>query len=215
MAWVDGDIRFNRENIADETIHALQRWSIVQMFRDAVNLGPKGEVLSKRTSFGYMFNTGQDYKCKGYDYWHPGFAWACTRKAYRDMGGLLDFSILGNGDHHMALCLIGKYEISVPKGMGPEFTAMVKNYQDMIERKELLYSVGYVDGTIMHYFHGKAKDRGYVDRWQILIKNNYNPTTDISLDERGLYKLNDNKPLLRIGCMRYFEQRNEDSIDNE
>jgi hypothetical protein len=57
-------------------------------------------------SFGYNIAKENPYINKGVNFWHPGFAWACTRKAYDKMEGLYDLSILGSGDHNMALSLI-------------------------------------------------------------------------------------------------------------
>ena len=38
-------------------------------------------------------NTNSYNKSKGINYWHPGYAWACTRKAYEKMGGLYELSV--------------------------------------------------------------------------------------------------------------------------
>ena len=38
----------------------------------------------------------------------PGLAWACTRKAWDDVGGLIDWAIWGGGDWHMANALAEK-----------------------------------------------------------------------------------------------------------
>ena len=73
--------------------------------------------------------------------------------------------------------------------------------------------VGYLPGTIHHYWHGKKVDRKYLDRWEILLRNNFDPDVDISYNDRGIINLTGNKPQLRDQLRMYFQQRNEDSTD--
>lgn len=40
VAWLDADITFQRPDWAQETIHALQHWDIVQPFSHSINMGP-------------------------------------------------------------------------------------------------------------------------------------------------------------------------------
>jgi hypothetical protein len=70
-----------------------------------------------------------------------------------------------------------------------------------------------VNGTILHYWHGKKADRQYNTRWQYLIKHQYDPLADLYHDSMGLIALTPHKPKLRQDIARYFRERNEDSID--
>lgn len=38
-------------------------------------------------------------------YGHTGYVWACTRYFWENVGGLMDFCILGSADHNMALAM--------------------------------------------------------------------------------------------------------------
>jgi hypothetical protein len=146
---------------------------------------------------------------------HPGFAWACRREAWDEMGGLADLNILGAGDRITALALVGKAEYSLHPDCTDAYKKWVMDYQDRLlhlVRKD----VGYVKGTIVHHWHGKKKDRKYWDRWQILVKNKYDPFLDIRRDWQGLIQIDDyQKPQLRDDIRRYMAVRNEDSIDLE
>jgi hypothetical protein len=87
----------------------------------------------------------------------------------------------------------------------------LKIWQDRAAK--LRKNIGYMSGMLLHYWHGKKKDRGYKSRWQILIDYMYDPEFDIKRDWQGLWQLNENKPGLRDEIRKYFRERNEDSID--
>lgn len=219
MAWIDADITFLNQDWANETVHMLQHYHVVQMWENAVNMGPDGEAIGTVTSFMSQYIKGKvfpyDKKAKYADgAWHPGFAWACTRHAFEGMGGLIDFAILGAGDHHMALALIGKYEYAIPKTLNKHYKKMLKQYQKRCERT-IRRDVGYIKGTIIHGWHGRFKNRKYHDRWQILVENNYDPRKDIKKNSHGVLVFGKNNIGLRDGIRGYFRQRNEDGIEND
>jgi hypothetical protein len=213
MAWIDTDIEFQRADWAEETIDELQHYSIVQLFSHAVDLGPNKETIKVHQGFGYNYNKGETWKAPNYGtFWHPGYAWACTKKAFNDMGGLLDFAPLGSADHHMALAWIGIVEKSINHDLHENYKFMCKTYQDRCER-HIKRNIGHVQGTIMHHWHGDKKYRQYKERWQILTEHKFNPLTDIKKDWQGLWQLEDVKLGFRDDLRRYFRERHEDSID--
>jgi hypothetical protein len=213
VAWVDGDIEFTNRNFAIDAIHMLQHYKIIQLFQSVCNLGPTGEVISTYKSFCSQYATGKKWHCQTkYEFWHPGFAWACTREAWNEIGCLIDYAILGAADHHMALCLIGRGKESLPGGVNINYRNKVMQFEKRCDR-HIKRNIGYVSGTIIHNWHGKFKDRKYIERWDILTSNNYDPETDIKRDWQGLYIIEPDSFELRDGIRRYFRQRNEDSID--
>ena len=238
VAWVDGDIDFTHPNWMEETVHELQHHPVVQMYEDAADLGPKHEILSVHKSFAYCFKNGNDRSMMvskpagvtvstvdlsnvgyyGYygsggkgAYWHPGYCWAATRQAINTLGGLFDLAILGAGDHHMACCLIGEGERSIPKGVHPNYRAAVLNWQERALR--LHKNIGYVSGSIVHYWHGKKTDRKYKGRWEIAVDNQFDPHTHIHKDWQGLWTLFPGHEEMRDQIRTYFQSRNEDSVD--
>ncbi len=219
MAWIDADVQFARPDWVQETLHQLQHYQVVQMFSHATDLGPNYEPLKTHNGFCYSYHN-QDVTPawdKGYNSWHPGFAWAINRDAFNAVGGLIDWAILGSGDRHMSLALIGKVETSFFKDMWnncPVYATMLKEWEARAE-KFIQRDIGYVEGLLLHYWHGKKKDRGYSDRWKIITENKYNPLKDIKRDWQGLFTLNDDNLGLREGIRSYFRSRNEDSIDKE
>ena len=143
---------------------------------------------------------------------HPGYAWAARREALEHLGGIIDWAILGSGDHHMAMALVGDVEKTFPSQMHSRYAKKMLLWQERA-LKYLRKDIGFVDGTIAHFWHGKKKDRGYISRWDILTKNNFDPDLDLKRDTQGLYVLTDNNYKLRDGIRAYFRNRSEDSID--
>jgi hypothetical protein len=235
VAWVDADIDFVRPDWIEETVHELQHHPVVQMFEDAIDMGPDHQVLTTSKSFAYCYRKNLTYNGKnattsakqevpsGYYYsypshgkglyWHPGYAWAATKDAINTLGGLFDLGIAGAGDHHMACCLIGKGAASVPSSVTKEYKRQVLHWEERAAR--LHKNIGYVKGTIYHFWHGKKRDRHYKDRWQILTENKYDPVKHIHKDWQGLLTLYPGHEDLRDDMRDYFQSRNEDSIDLE
>jgi hypothetical protein len=178
------------------------------MFQTAVNLGPNDEAMKIDKSFGYMHvKSGHEYsKTDKYGFWHPGYAWACTKKAYQKMGGLLDWAILGSGDRHMALALIGKVEWSAPGNISVNYLQMLFKYQKACKGLTL----SYVPGTILHHWHGSLENRRYKERWDILTSNKYDPVLDLDYTKQGLIYLNSKGERLKDDIVQYFKERKED-----
>lgn len=214
----------------EETVQQLQHYHVVQMFETAYDLDPDHKVIgdpqrsfmSRYISSGYKlperggFWSG-DYYSK--EFGHPGFAWAYTREALDSMssplgGPLIDFAILGAGDRHMCLGLVGCMEQTF-EHLNREYRHALMQWQVRADRW-IKRDVGFVKGSIYHFWHGKKKDRGYTDRWKILKDNNFDPVLDLTRDAQGLYKLETwdaRQVRLRDEIRSYFRSRNEDSID--
>src|SRR5690606_34329521 len=120
-------------------------------------------------------------------------------------------AILGSGDHHMAMALIGEVEKTFPSQINSRYAKKMVRWQERA-LKYLHRDIGYVEGTISHFFHGKKKDRKYRERWEILVGNNYDPDLDLKRDTNQLFAWTDNNYRLRDEVRAYFRQRNEDSI---
>jgi hypothetical protein len=142
---------------------------------------------------------------------HPGYAWAATRSAWDTMGGLLDFNIVGGGDRQMAFGLYGKMEAATFDGASAAYRSRVLAWAE--HAAELKRNIGYVPGSLLHYWHGKKVNRHYYDRWQILARNAFDPLVDLKRDWQCLWQLAGNKPQLRDDMRAYFRSRQEDSID--
>lgn len=214
VAWIDADVHFMRHDWPAETIHQLQHHHVVQMFQQAVDLGPMGEVIKVHDGFVWSYMSGKPLPSpkKNYPHWHPGYAWATSRQTFDNLGGLLDVPILGSADHHMAWALVGNVMQYAPQAVTEGYRRHLEVWQDRA-LTHVKRDIGYVPGSIYHHWHGKKKDRKYVERWQILLKHGYDPDLDIQRDWQGLYALSAPGERMRADLRRYFHVRNEDSID--
>lgn len=208
MAWLDSDIEFSKYNWVEMTLERLQKYDVIQLYSTVLYLGPNNEPMKTDRSFGYMYRkSGKPYtQTYKYGFWHPGFAWACTKKAYQTMDGLIDFGILGSGDHHMALGLISKIECSHPKNIHPNYRKLLRDFEKRVRPLKL----GYMNGTISHYWHGDLKLRRYKERWNILTEHEYDPLSDIYKDPMGLNQFTESGKKIEPDIRDYFEGRLED-----
>lgn len=208
VAWIDADIEFDSPTWVTDTLKVLNGYKdIVQLFSHAVDMDKIGMTLQTFSSFGYQFETGKKYVTSGPDFWHPGYAWACTRKAYEKMGGLYDLSILGSGDHNMALSFIGNGVKSVNTHVSHDYTHSVLQFEKRVKNLRL----GYVPGIIRHFFHGSKANRKYTERWKILVDHKFSPLKHITKDHNNMIIPTPQcPPQLLKDIITYFKERNED-----
>lgn len=216
VAVVDADIDFIQYPCGGwlkEAWHQLQHYEVVQMWQSAIDMSHSGGVMQTHMSFMYAYLHGIPHKGTYAQYAHPGYAWAYTKKAWNGMGGLIDWAILGSGDHHIACSLIGRGADSVPSDLHPEYLKRTKAWEANA-LATINKDVGYLPTTIRHNFHGPKKSRGYWSRWDILKQTGFDPDLDLKRDHNGLWQLTDRNPSLRDGIRKYFRSRNEDGIDS-
>ena len=227
VAWIDGDIHFQRRDIVAETVHQLQHYNVVQMFSHVVDLGPNYDPIKQYSGFMWAYHQNGfnppigpgngGYYSYDTGFWHPGYAWAATRWTMERLP-LFDKAILGAGDHHMALSLIGQAKKSLPGNISKGYRDAVLEWEN-IALNEVRRNVGYVPGMISHHWHGKKKDRKYVERWKVITDLDFDPNKDLIRDNQGMFRLNMHhgcrSEKLRDKIRQYFRQRNEDSIDYE
>lgn len=214
VAWVDADVFFRDPNWAQETIHQLQHFPVVQPWQQCVDLGALGNIMQTFQSFGFLHQRGvkkQKWNGEPYEYGHSGFAWAATRGWWEATGGLIDFAILGSADHHMAWAMINEVGSTIHGGMAPSFFRRCLEWQ-----RRTMHStqkqVGFTPGRIEHGFHGPKKRRYYRERWQILVDNGFDPDRDLTYDDQGMVQLV-GKPALEQAIRLYNRSRYEDSIE--
>lgn len=209
FAWIDADIEFDSASWAEDTLKLLNgSYDIVQLFSHAVDMDLNEEAMNVFPGFGFQYSKKQRYSSKGIlKMWHPGFAWACTHKAYYKMEGLYEKSILGAGDHNMALSYIKNATVSVNKDVTDEYHNSIIEFERRVKNLRL----GYTPGIIRHYFHGLKKKRYYGDRWHILVRNLYNPYEHITKNKDGLLIPTETcPPELLNEILDYFKSRHED-----
>lgn len=146
----------------------------------------------------------------------PGLAWACTRKAWNDVGGLFDTAIWGGGDWHMAHALIEKTEGMMRNDLHRNYKKEVMQWYHRC-RTNIRRNVGVMEGTVLHYWHGRKSQRGYNAKHSLLATFGFDPLRHLKRDSQGLFQLHDDRSTafvqIRDAMRRIAVERNEDSID--
>lgn len=232
IALIDADVRFARDDWADETLHALQAHPVVQMWSEAFDLSPEHEQARAYRSYAWCLrnqlapgvpNLDQSARTGEYTtpgttprtrhawYWHPGFAWAMRRETWNALGGLIDHTITGSADYYMALALTGRIGASDINSRGIAGTAERWIRQWEARAAEVVRGdVGYVPGALLHFFHGSKANRRYRERDDIMRRSHFDPERDLVRDIQGLWQLAPGATRLRDDLIDYFAARRED-----
>lgn len=209
FAWIDADIEFENTTWALDTLKVLNGCKdVVQLFSHCIDMDRDEYTMSVFNSFGYSFSKHKKYISKTQDFWHPGYAWAITRKAYESLGNIYDKGVLGSGDKIFAVALINKAEIMNHDNYHEDYNNSMTEYQTKAKKLRL----GYIPGVIRHYFHGSKENRKYVERWQILMEHKFSPVQDITYDDFGvLVPTEKMTEEFKADIMQYFVDRKEDN----
>jgi hypothetical protein len=209
FAWIDADVEFENASWALDTLKILNGCKdVVQLFSHCVDMNHDETTLNTFNSLGYSFTKEKEYTVKGLDYWHPGYAWAITRKAYEKMGGLYDQGVLGSGDSIMALAFIGK----VKKMWNGKYHIDNNNCMMAFQERARGMRLGYTPGVIRHHYHGTKQNRQYTERWKILMNHQFSPISHLTYDEKGIIiPTKAFSEEFKADILKYFKERKEDS----
>jgi len=211
VAWIDADVMFRRPNWAMETVHALQLYDIVQPWPECYDLGPNGEHPTLHRSFCRQYVEDASLGDGPYAFAHPGYAWAATRRTLEHLGGLIETAPLEAADHHMALGLIGSVDRSVHGGRSAPYFTPLHQWQARALR-HVAGNIRVVPRTIELFLHGAKTSRRYVERWNVLVRHSFDPTTDLKRNIWGVWELAGNKPALQHDINRYFYEHHEEFL---
>lgn len=216
LCWSDTDIEFNNPHWAQETIHQLQGYQLVQPFQQCVDMGPSGNVMTTFQGFAWSLQCGvrlQRHSKEPYQYAHSGYVWACTRRFFEALPGrgLLDCMILGSADYNMAWASIGEVNATLHWKRPDSLIRRLKDWERCAYAQTQGH-IGYVPGYIRHYFHGAKIKRGYPTRDSILSRHNFDPDKHLGYDEQGLIRIFHN-PDLEHAIRAYNRQRQEDGAN--
>jgi hypothetical protein len=211
--WFDRDIAFLNPCWLEETKKVLASKDIVQPWSQCIYLNNSfeqspvvvkernhnfAESLSNLHSRGILTAKNR-YRDR---YTQPGQAWTITREAYENLGGLYDKAILGGADSLWGIGLLGVKDSCV-------LTGIEQDVQEYL-RKVFRLNVGRVNGALVHYYHGEAKNRQYVARHEILRKHNYSPSTFLKYTEEGVLCYTEQGKAMEEDVVNYFISREED-----
>jgi hypothetical protein len=205
IAWLDCDVVFERSDWPDRAVRALDRFALLRLFHMRHDLSPH-EPPDQLRSHDIDGSTGAAPLLGRSS---PGLAWA-SRRDILERHGLYDACILGSGDRAILCAALGQFDY-IAQGLRmntrrfEHYLAWAKPFFDAVHDR-----VGYLDGRIFHLWHGNRTDREYRDRQSLLEKFDFDPYTDIAVDENGCWRWNSEKRELHESVRRYFQSRKED-----
>lgn len=224
VAWVDCDVIFLNREWAEQADRALDKFCLIQPFRERCNLsreapfpsGGNGDCDSISESVGYKIAAGE---AETDDFGRSdapltrrstaGLAWAARRELLETYG-LYDACILGSGDRAILCAAMGIFESGVNAvGMRGR---QIDHYLSWAEpfHRAVAGNVGFVDGRVLHLWHGDLKNRRYAQRHEGLSRFAFDPFSDIVLEPSGCWRWNECKPEMHEYVRAYFESRKED-----
>ncbi|MCA9113987.1 MAG: hypothetical protein KDA79_02800, partial [Planctomycetaceae bacterium] len=232
VAWLDCDVIFLDDNWPQQALDQLQKSPLLQPFgpmydlpRDADLPGENDMALRPRqlpdrpTAISLACGLLPGAVCENLSHLPnarstggrtSGLAWAASRELLA-RHGLYDARILGGGDRTMAAAVCGRYEI--PRDSYRMNLPQFDHYRSWAEpfHASVQGQVGCLDGTLLHLWHGELEDRRRPEtRFGGFAQFEFDPGTDITTDEKGLWKWNSEKPRMHQFVRNYFAVRKED-----
>lgn len=221
IAWSDRDIYFLNPSWVEDTIEKLKIYDMVQPWSEIIHLNAyhKLEVMSKREDALSFSN--KSILCADINYKNhsnkintsTGQIWSITKSFYEQIGKINDIEIIGGADSIIANFCVLKRQ-SYMKNLDRKSTIKTKNNWLEYQSKFNNVRYSYVDGLIIHYWHGALEDRLYSKRFNILKHLNYDPDQDIMYDKYGVLQFTEKGKKLEPLIREYFihRKRSEDKI---
>jgi hypothetical protein len=215
VAWIDADVIFPDYRWFQWTSELLDTYDLIQLYDKVDQLDNNDQTIGKLAGLvAYIFSGKPNPFKFDVSYTWPGVAWAAKRNLIA-AHGLFDVMIVGGADTYMSIAAYGQagkdwhMNQLAPKLREVWSAWATRFYQDIQGR------VGFVPTTIVQLGHGTMENRQYVDRMRILTTYNFDPKSDITSDENGVWQWATHKPLLHRAVREYFDSRKEDTCGIE
>lgn len=225
FAWIDADIIFCNNNWIKETCKLLEYYTIIQPFDSLIRLSKGVFYLNpEETPFSSLIDIenfkshgrisniaqfGKQILSRNANFsGFAGLAWAARKEIFKKY---LLFDKAQCSDGFMIPFFYNEKLNSEENNYINEKTKKnIYNWAKKIN-KNINESVYFTEGTVLHLWHGKTKDRYSFICDQILMKHDFNPDKDIKIDLNGCWVWNSNKPALHKEIKNYFLMRNEEN----
>lgn len=240
VAWVDCDVMFGNPSWAEEAKRVLNgRAAFVQPFEFAEHLPPEivptqfsphvpegASPLFRELSFAsslasndYFRSGARANRVQAELGLSPvsrlpiahGIAWAARRDAIQALR-LYDACVIGGGDFATSLAFIGRSHL-----LGIQRPMTERHCHHYLEWARPLAgnnhtSVGFVQGTLFHLWHGRYHRRRYKERHQLLKDLEFDPYDHLRTAKNGTWSWAQHAAALRSSVTAYFFSRKEDDV---
>jgi hypothetical protein len=221
IAWIDCDLIFPNDQWVEECLEKLSTYRMVQLFSRAIHLPKdsddytlhspkqpffeKGLVATIRAGadIGDAIYVSRERSCGNIV---NGMAWAADLRLLHTTG-FYDGCIVGGGDTAMAAAAFGKFGAAIN---GHFMNSFQKDfYMPWANNfwKQVRGSVTALDQNIYHLWHGSMGARRSKERHQGLSRIDFDPASDIEIDENGAWTIKDKNGNLRAFLSEYFRKR--------
>lgn len=205
LLFIDSDIYFSVDRIFEPTESLLEVYDVIQPFDTAAWLDRRGREDFVRKSAAVALAAGTEPHPGLY---HPGFAWAMTRRAFDALGGFFERHPLGGGDTAFSYSLDKRWVAESLARIMPNDSPFwgsqaFREYQAKGVNAGL--RVGVLQGvTAYHRWHGSVANRQYCNRAEYL------DSADYRLHHRPDGLLQWDTPEDSARAAEYFASRRED-----
>lgn len=226
IAWLDCDVIFARDDWAEHASQALDEFLLLHLFQERYDPGRDATLDQLDSDAAQVAAPSMVYKMvvegvapEDLLVSHPrekrlasnGLAWA-SRRDVLEAHGLYDACILGSGDRAILCAALGTFEyctrgLLMNARQEQHYLAWARPYFETVRGR-----IGYIPGRAIHLWHGEVRDRQYGARDRGLEALDFDPFTDIALDDNGCWRWSSDKRELHAFVRRYFASRNEDGV---
>jgi hypothetical protein len=214
VLWLDADILY-RPSIPDLSARCLDELRanpIIMPWGTCQHWDANDRPIRHRMIAMAKHNAGRSKPDTSPSLSHPGLGWGARREVLAKAGGHYDRAITGSGDSAFAFsCWDDPSRHSYCQRVWNEGL-----FQDVLRWRERFYplvrnSVGYVDATIVHLWHGSSVNRQYHTRHKVLTECHFDPQKHLDTAPNGTLRWSKYAPeRLRRALREYMLGRKED-----
>lgn len=202
VVLIDADIFFEDSNWADNVVHKLEECSVIQCFSEMKELYPSGKLCTiRRMSVIKAHQIGISKASAPI----TGRVWA-ARRSFLEKHPPYDAHIAGHGDVFMAATLVHWLDHPhITQYTPPKLLKHFLRWAYSVQSDPSV-TVGYLEQTIVHLWHGSKESRQYLERLQPLIDYDFDPENDICIGPDKLWHWSSDKPELHREVGSYFHK---------
>lgn len=211
--WVDHDLVFNNPRWLVDSIRKIDSGvDAVQLFEEVIYLDRYANNIHSSISRAFKNeNKNSIYKSRN-SHGCPGGGWIASIEKIRPCFPIPSI-IIGSGDEWLAYGFYCTEKLSKP--MQDQLDIYSKDVKDSLlsyikKLCNMSMKTSFVQGKVFHLWHGDVQNRQYTTRHEIMEKHNFDPSTDVFVNQDGILELTGNNPGIEIDLLNYFKERKED-----
>jgi len=226
FAWLDADIIFCNDNWIKETSDLLEKYALVQPFRNLLRMAEGNKFVDPLIApFGRTLDVeGKKYPSASFViaqfgtsvldrtvdiYGAVGIAWAARKEIFQT-NGLFDETALPIADLLMAhLFFRGKLNSECFFYINEKIKDSLYKWTDDLSDK-IKASIFYANGDVLHLWHGDQKNRSYLEIKNIIENHKFEAEKDVKIGSAGAWELLPERTYLQNKFLNYFLSRKED-----